>query len=377
MFAVAKPVDAAETVALGRVLTVTFDSLDNLVHDKQEITNAILFLNDFPMRDLHPVASSYPSNSLRFELKRTLENRDQWRLLYKATAIRKPLVLPRVGFETDLKHVATPVSGAFIFQKVSSPVWVGVASAIVVAVLFLLFVYGAKTNLLRDSTPIPEREFKLKPIPWFAWLPGLGELRATGKDRPPFSLGRVQMAVWFVVIFVSYIFLWLVLAERNGFNGTALALLGIATATGLVSRGIDVGKRDNIGQLEAEKSQVEARIREIQALPQPLAPNLNAELISHRTRLDEIGKKVSAATIPVADHTTDGFFSDILSDESGISLQRLQMVGWTLVLALVFIGEVWNNLGMPDFDNTLLGLMGISSGVFLAFKVPEKNDVPK
>jgi len=376
ILAVFNPAGAAETAALGDVITVKFDSLDSIAHDKEEITNAILFLNDFPMRGLHPVAPSYPSNSLRFELKRTVENRDQWRLLYKATEIWNPQLLPSVGFENDLKRVATAVSGSFTFQKVTSVVWVAIAVAIVVAVLLLLFIYGAKTNLLRDSTPIPEKQFKLKPIPLLKWLPGLNELRATGNDRPPFSLGRVQMAVWFVIIFISYIFLWLVLSERNSFNGTALSLLGIATATGLVSRGIDVGKRDNIRQLETEKSQLEARINELATMPQPLAPDLGAELITLKGRRDEILKKVSTATVPIADHATDGFLSDILSDENGISLQRLQMAGWTVVLALVFIGEVWNNLGMPDFDNTLLGLMGISSGVFLAFKVPEKGDVP-
>lgn len=51
------------------------------------------------------------------------------------------------------------------------------------------------------------------------------------------------------------------------------------------------------------------------------------------------------------------------------------MVGWTLILGLVFIAEVVNKLAMPVFDPTLLGLMGISSGAFIGFKLPEKKTV--
>jgi hypothetical protein len=63
---------------------------------------------------------------------------------------------------------------------------------------------------------------------------------------------------------------------------------------------------------------------------------------------------------------------DLLSDEHGVSLHRLQMVVWTLVLMAVFIRAVHTDLLMPEFDATLLGLMGISSGAYLGFKLPER-----
>jgi hypothetical protein len=31
---------------------------------------------------------------------------------------------------------------------------------------------------------------------------------------------------------------------------------------------------------------------------------------------------------------------------------------------------VWNRLALPEFDNTLLALMGISAGAYLGFKFP-------
>ena len=362
------------TKSLGDVVVVRFDSLAGLVHDKQALSNATLFLDDFPMRGLHPVAISYASNSLRFEvLRRDKTNSDQWMSLFKSTAGWQPAVTPSVGFEDDLEHVTSASSGSFYFREYSSAGWTAGAVAVVAFAFLLLMVYGAKSNLLREITPFKEKDFKLKPIPLLTWLPGLGKVRATGRERPPFSLGRVQMAIWFLVIFVCYVFLWLVLDERNSFNATALTLLGITTTTGLISRAIDVSKRDGVSELQAEQSQLDARQTELEAKPHALSDSLKAELMTVKARSAEASKKITEATIPADEHTSEGFFTDILSDENGISLQRLQFLGWTLVLCLVFVAGVLNNYAMPDFDNTLLGLMGVSSGAFLGFSFPRRT----
>ena len=62
---------------------------------------------------------------------------------------------------------------------------------------------------------------------------------------------------------------------------------------------------------------------------------------------------------------------DILRDETGISFHRFQMAGWTVVLGFVFVAAVYSQLAMPDFSATLLGLMGISSGTYIGFKIPD------
>jgi hypothetical protein len=66
------------------------------------------------------------------------------------------------------------------------------------------------------------------------------------------------------------------------------------------------------------------------------------------------------------------FWRDILSDADGISLHRFQIVVWTLVLGGVFVVTVYQYLAMPEFDSSLLLLMGISAGAYLGFKIPEK-----
>ena len=77
----------------------------------------------------------------------------------------------------------------------------------------------------------------------------------------------------------------------------------------------------------------------------------------------------AAKTLP-----SEGFFKDILSDDSGISFHRFQVAGWTVVLGIIFIASVYRVLAMPDFPTELLALMGISSGTYIGFKFPEKQN---
>jgi hypothetical protein len=71
---------------------------------------------------------------------------------------------------------------------------------------------------------------------------------------------------------------------------------------------------------------------------------------------------------------TGSFWKDILSsDGSIVNLHRFQMVIWTLVSGGIF----WVNLfkggchRLPEFDNGLLALMGISGTTFLGLKAQE------
>ena len=56
----------------------------------------------------------------------------------------------------------------------------------------------------------------------------------------------------------------------------------------------------------------------------------------------------------------------------GVGFHRFQMAVWTLVFGIIFVRSVYRELAMPNFDTTLLGLMGLSSGTYIGFKIPEK-----
>jgi hypothetical protein len=77
---------------------------------------------------------------------------------------------------------------------------------------------------------------------------------------------------------------------------------------------------------------------------------------------------VSDGTDPTP-RVSQGFLSDLLSDGTGPSFHRYQMVLFTVILVVIFVVKVATNLMMPEFDTTLLGLMGISNGTYLGFKL--------
>lgn len=144
----------------------------------------------------------------------------------------------------------------------------------------------------------------------------------------PYSLSLFQMSFWFFLVIAAYVFMWLITDELDTITDSVLALIGIGSATALGATLIDKNK----------------------TAPAPEEPG---------------GK-------------SRGFLNDVMSDPTGVSLHRFQMFVWTLVLGVIFIGSVYKNLEMPEFSATLLGLMGVSSGTYLGFKVPEKqgSDTP-
>ena len=136
------------------------------------------------------------------------------------------------------------------------------------------------------------------------------------KENRPFSLARLQMVWWFAIVFLSYVVLWLLMQELPSIPASALGLIGMAGGTALAAAALDQG-------------------RPVQA--------------------------------------TKGFWSDISTDADGVTLPRLQQIAWTGLLGIVFLSQVVTRLTMPDFDSSVLALMGISAGAYLGFKVPESH----
>jgi hypothetical protein len=143
-----------------------------------------------------------------------------------------------------------------------------------------------------------------------------------------YSLGRTQMALWLVLSVAGFIFLWLTLGfYLHVITSAVLVLLGINGATGLAAIVIDK--------------------------PKPAAQG------------------AQAVAAPAA-RTSLGFIEDLICDAEGAKLQRLQMVIWTCVLAVIFVWNVVGNFVFADFDTNLLLLMGIASSTYLGFKMQEK-----
>ena len=199
-----------------------------------------------------------------------------------------------------------------------------------------------------------------------------------------YSLAKHQMAVWFVVVLASYLYIWMITGVSSLDSPTALALIGISGATGLVATGVDKNKRSQEqaarAAQELERNQLELELNDadtgLQAqltsavLGSPEAVQLTATVSAKLARLNVL---IEALSQPLRRPDENKiWFLDLLTDESGVSFHRLQMMIWTLVLVAVFVRAVWVDLLMPEFDATLLGLMGISSGTYIGFKFPEQ-----
>ena len=91
--------------------------------------------------------------------------------------------------------------------------------------------------------------------------------------------------------------------------------------------------------------------------------------------LDELGllakqMKDFAAMAPTA---WKRLFCDLLNENpagSSYEFFRFQMLGWTVLLGLVFVVKLLNDRAMPEFGDSTLILLGISGGTYLGFKVP-------
>ena len=99
---------------------------------------------------------------------------------------------------------------------------------------------------------------------------------------------------------------------------------------------------------------------------------LEGEKGQKQVRHDAAETKEKALNDKLATTTSPGFWGSILSDGESIRFDRFQIVVWTVVLGVVFVNSVWARLTMPDFNATLLTLMGISSGTYLGFKIPDR-----
>jgi len=287
-----------------------------------------------------PESVDLDRGELIYHLMITPENRDVW-----DDILRQPKQLSRkihvsVGPGPDSHFVAVrPEENVVNLQVVPWP-W-GLVSLIVLGLTLAGLVYMARhTDLIRDSGP--------------ASTPG----------RPkPYSLSRTQMAVWFYLVFAAYLVIWLVTGDLNTITESLLGLMGISAGTALGGAVIDNQKRDGAAsQLAKLGTSLAAPAPGDPALPAATPPSVPTPASSDVVR--SLAEKMDPGV-------SEGFLRDILSDGQGFSLHRFQIAAWTVALGVIFVADTYNTLLMPEFSATLLGLMGISAGTYLGFKVPE------
>lgn len=312
--------------------------------------NIVLYLDRRPLTDVIAHPPNDPArNILMFPLIRTESSRDVWTYLLGRPRLSDREVQVSVGIDNQF---AVP-SRASVYLRVIPRGWFSFWVVIFGVFAIGFFLLARKSDVLRDPVTPP------------------------AGTRPPFSLARTQAAWWFFLALASYLLIGMVTGDfSTSITGTTLVLLGISAGTAAGSAFIDAGKSSRTSQ-----AQDAARATAIHAEMQTLDSQITALESTMRTSGDpgpaqEMADKEALRLEKLSRYRkltnqSEGFLLDVLSDSTGVNFHRFQALAWTVVLGFIFVGHVYRDLAMPQFSETLLGLMGISSGTYLSLKIPE------
>lgn len=357
--------EGGDAVGLGDAIVVTLNGYEAW-RRSNEVKSLVLYL------DGHPVAtSSRPgaaTDQLVFDLAWRQDSAAQWAAILgkPESAARRAVV--QVGVDKLI-----PFKGALPLQiQAFHGIRIAIFVVLLLGLSIIFFHLAKKSDLLRDGPIVP----------------------AVG--RRCFSLGRTQMAAWFLVVVAAFLFIWVVTGTYQPLTPQVLTLIGISGGTALSAAFIDANKQAAIDnqakslrserlKVETEIAALKATIGQTQARIDSAAQSVDttglrgaltqavSELAAKEARRDQAQAELEAVGSALMPRSSAGFWKDIVSDENGVGFHRFQIVAWTLVLMLIFGFAVYETLGMPTFPAELLALMGISAGTYLGFKIPEPS----
>lgn len=355
---------------LNDVVSVGVCKLDVLLANaKTGQKDITLFINGMDA-GLKPTTVDLDGNRLGFILARGSNNQALWKpLLYNPFGGAPETLRLSVGLVGDrpLPRLAT-ANSELAFRKLLVDGWTYAGAALIAAVLLLTGYFGKNSDMLRDAP-------------------------AVDGVRQSYSLARVQMAWWFVLVVGGYVAILLVSGEVDGIPATIVALTGISASTGLAAALVTPRSAQRAAAIKALLAEqckaLDEAITDIQAasvdIDQKLAAALAAgqptdtlvalkKALQDRQALRQRERDHLIATLTGVSpaSASGGFWADLVSDDRGtVALDRLQMVVWTVLLGGMFLQSVMAYVTMPDFNATLLALMGVSSGTYIGFKVPQ------
>jgi hypothetical protein len=217
--------------------------------------------------------------------------------------------------------------GPKISEERFGAVVIKIITWILIAVfLFYAIKYFRTTALCRDDSYIINSN-------------NLLELRPE-KERP-YSYARTQLFWWTMIICTCYSIFFALYGHLLPLTPTCIILLGGGLATQLLGKTIDQSQLQNT---------VDDTTKD--AVPNP---------VRHQDK-----------------NTTKGFLKDILSDDNGISIHRLQSVIFNIIYGIGFIGYFINSMScceypLIEFEGWQLTLLGISAAGYLGMKTTENS----
>jgi hypothetical protein len=360
--------------------------------DKREWKDLILYLNHIPLLGVAPFYSherpepycrntkdSIPCTitTVGFSLVRNDTSKPGWSHLLNQPVFNRKVIVS-VGFPSgeeipsELKPDATGSKelDQEFYLTIIPPFRTAFGLIVILGALIAFLALARHTHIIRDA----------------------GAPRRPDGQRP-YSLARGQMAFWFFLAIASYFFLWIVTGDMDTLNSSVLALIGISAGTALGSAFVDAAKPVPAGssgnqpivdvtrphlEVLAELTQLRADTqKELEALQKArtlISPSDKHALDDNEQQQNEVRERLANyrwQSAYFAWPTWKGVMYDLLAENNLISFHRFQIFVWTLILGIMFVANVYNELAMPEFSATLLGLLGISAGTYVGFKLPE------
>jgi len=223
----------------------------------------------------------------------------------------------------------------------------------IICILFLIVRLGSRTNLLRDLNSDPNSQ-----------------------SRPPYSLARIQMAWWFVIVLTVVLYYWMFYATLVDLPTYIIWLIGISAATLTSAQFTDATQiqtsKSQHADLVAERAMLLSKRLHLNKSRFARSAQSHSELISLEGQIMTNMVKQGYLSNTLANPSTHEWWRDILQDGEGYSFHRFQVVTWTFVLSVIFFYNFLHNLNLISFSDNYLLLMGISNGTYVGFKLWSK-----
>lgn len=317
----------------------------------------VLYIDGRPLPGVQVSLAGDPSrDSLLADLRRNEASREAWnRVLGRPFRARRDLMVSVAIADSFPVQTAARIR----FDYSASPLAVVAVAGFLLMVIGVLAWGGWTGRMLRDEPVEPQ-----------------------GPGPRPWSLSRVQLAWWFVVVLTAYLLIGLTTGDyENIITGSTLILLGIAVGTRAGAAAADARRNDPapVASRNAELARLQNEIAADQQRAELLegaAEDRSAPDAQRRASVTDLATTVQdharhQLAARKAYNVSVSFFQDTLGDMNGISLHRYQMAVWTIVLSVVFLVKSYQTMSMPQFNDTLLLLMGISSGAYVGLKTSE------
>lgn len=261
------------------------------------------YINGLPLQGLYPLAVNLHAATVQFHLRITPQNQATWIRVLSPLTLNHPVDFSIGPEEQDPFDTVFTRPGHPALLTVVNPRWLALAAGVLLVFAFSFCALATRTDLLMERTTSTQ-----------------------GADALSFSLAKVQLALWFFVIFGSFLAIWLVTGNFNTIDSSLVATLGISAGTAVGDAYI---KSANPPETP------------------PAGPAVRPDWAAKR------------------------FVRELISDSEGYSIYRFQMLAWTAALIVVFLADVSDDLAMPSFSPELLYLLGLSTGTYVANRMPE------